>query len=192
MYHKILDEAVQELKEGEYKELFEAEILKDQDGLESMVEDCSIETDFEALIPESYVSNISERLGLYTQLDDIKDEKELNFFKDMIKDRFGPIPEGVKNLMQTVHLRWKASKIGFEKVTIKNQKMRCYISDKKPQEYFQSSRFGNVLLFIKENSGNSKMKEVKNKLLISVENITSIENARLVIDQMLHGGQESQ
>ncbi|MFK7953358.1 MAG: transcription-repair coupling factor [Ekhidna sp.] len=191
MYHKILDEAVQELKEGEYKELFEAEVLKDQDTLESMIEDCSIETDFEALIPESYVSNISERLGLYTQLDDLKDEKELDFFKDMIKDRFGPIPKGVKNLMQTVHLRWKASQIGFEKITIKNQKMRCYISDKKPQEYFQSARFGNVLQFIKENSANSKMKEVKNKLLISVEQIISVENASLAIDQMLQQEQES-
>jgi transcription-repair coupling factor (superfamily II helicase) len=185
MYHKILDEAVQELKEGQYKELFEADILKNKEVLDSMIEDCAIETDFEALIPENYVSNISERLGLYTQLDDLKDENGLEEFKIMIKDRFGPIPDGVKNLIQTVHLRWKAGKIGFEKVTIKNDKMRCYLSDKKPQEYFQSQRFGNILMFIKQNPHDSRMKEVKNKLLISVDHVSSIEIASQMINQML-------
>ncbi|WP_420578699.1 transcription-repair coupling factor [Ekhidna sp.] len=184
MYHKILDEAVQELKEGEYKQLFENDLLKNKEVMDKLVEDCNIETDFEALIPENYVSNISERLSLYTRLDDLKSEKELSEFIDMIKDRFGPMPNGVKNLTETVRLRWKAIQIGFEKVTIKGNKMRCYISDKKPQEYFQSSRFGNVLAFIKSNPHDSKMKEVKNKLLISIENVGSIENARVVIDQM--------
>lgn len=184
MYHKILDEAVQELKEGEYKQLFENDLLKNKEALDKIVEDCNIETDFEALIPEDYVSNISERLGLYTQLDDLKSEEELSNFIKMIIDRFGPMPNGVKNLTETVKLRWKAIQIGFEKVTIKNNKMRCYISDKKPQEYFQSPRFGNVLNFIKSNPHDSKMKEVKNKLLITVENVGSIENARMVIDHM--------
>ena len=184
MYHKILDEAVQELKEGEYKQLFETDLLKNKDVLDSMIEDCNIETDFEALIPEDYVKNISERLSLYTQLDDLKSEEDLLKFIESIKDRFGPIPMGVTNLTETVKLRWKAMEIGYEKVTIKNNKMRCYISDKKPQEYFQSSRFGNVLSFIKSNPNDSRMKEVKNKLLISVDNINTIEQAKLVIDQM--------
>ncbi|WP_089355593.1 transcription-repair coupling factor [Ekhidna lutea] len=184
MYHKILDEAVQELKEGEFKQLFETDLMKNKDAVEKMIEDCNVETDFEALIPEDYVSNISERLGLYTKLDDLKSEEELNDFIKMMKDRFGPLPNGVNNLTETVKLRWKAIQIGFEKVTIKNNKMRCYISDKKPQEYFQSPRFGNVLSFIKSNPHDSKMKEVKNKLLISVENVGTISNAREVIEQM--------
>lgn len=184
MYHKILDEAIQELKEGEYKELFESDLMKNKEALDKMVEDCNIETDFEALIPESYVSNISERLALYTQLDDLKSEEELSNFINMIKDRFGPLPNGVKNLTETVRLRWKAIDIGFEKVTIKGNKMRCYISDKKPQEYFQSERFGHVLAFIKSSPKDSRMKEVKNKLLISIDNVGSIENASLVINQM--------
>lgn len=184
MYHKILDEAIQELKEGEYKELFESDLMKNKETLDKMVEDCSIETDFEALIPESYVSNISERLALYTQLDDLKSEEELLNFIDMVKDRFGPLPEGVVNLTETVQLRWKAIQIGFEKVTIKGNKMRCYISDKKSQDYFQSSRFGNVLSFIKSNPRESRMKEVKNKLLITIENVGSIELAKQAINQM--------
>lgn len=184
MYHKILDEAVQELKEGEFKELFENDLLKNKDALEQMIEDCNIETDFEALIPEDYVKNISERLSLYTKLDDLKNEEELIGFIEMMKDRFGPLPNGVSNLTETVKLRWKAIAIGFEKVTIKGGKMRCYISDKKPPEYFQSGRFGNVLGFIKSNPNDSQMKEVKNKLLITVERIGTIEHARMIIDQM--------
>ncbi len=186
MYHKILDEAIQELKEGEYKELFENDLLKNKEALDKMVEDCNIETDFEALIPDSYVGNISERLSLYTQLDDLKTEEELEKFIKMIKDRFGSIPEGVSNLIATVRLRWVAIAIGFEKVTIKGGKMRCYVSDKKPQEYFQSSRFGNVLSFVKNHPRESNMKEIKNKLLITIENITSIGDAGNAINEMAH------
>ncbi len=184
MYHKILDEAIQELKDGEYKELFENDLLKNKEALDNMVEDCNIETDLEALIPEDYVSNISERLSLYTKLDDLKSEDELIDFIKMIKDRFGPIPTGVNNLIETVRLRWKAIAIGFEKVSIKGGKMRCYVSDKKPDEYFQSNRFGNVLSFIKGSPKRSNMKEVKNKLLISVGEVTSIEAAGSVINEM--------
>ncbi|MEM6830316.1 MAG: transcription-repair coupling factor [Bacteroidota bacterium] len=185
MYHKILDEAVQELKEGEFKELFESDLLKNKDVLEKMIEDCSIETDFEALIPDSFVSNVSERLNLYTKLDNLKNEEGIIAYERMLKDRFGPIPEGVENLIETVRLRWKAIVIGYEKVTIKNGKMRCYISDKKPQEYFQSGHFGGILSFVKTFSNRSQMKEVKNKLLITVSEVNSIEEAIKTMDEML-------
>lgn len=102
----------------------------------------------------------------------------------MLKDRFGPIPTGVDSLIETVRLRWKAIAIGFEKLTIKNGKMRCYLSDKKPQEYFQSSRFGNVLTFIKNHPKNSNMKEIKNKLLISIEGVGSPIKASEIIKEL--------
>ena len=184
MYHKILDEAVQELKEGEYRELFESDLLKNKEAIQAITEDCNIETDFEALIPDDYVNNVSERLALYTQLDDLKSEDDLSQFILMLQDRFGELPEGVKNLIETVKIRWKAIAIGFEKVTIKGGKMRCYISDKKPQEYFQSDRFGNVLTFVKDPSMVSNMKEINNKLLISVENISTVEDAKEMMNQM--------
>ncbi|MBC6399592.1 MAG: transcription-repair coupling factor [Ekhidna sp.] len=184
MYHKILDEAIQELKEGEYKELFESNLLKNKEAIQAITEDCNIETDFEALIPENYVNNISERLALYTQLDDIKSEDDLSKFILMLQDRFGELPDGIKNLIEIVKIRWKAIEIGFEKVTVKGGKMRCYISDKKSQDYFQSDRFGNVLTFIKNFSKQSNMKEIKNKLLISVENITTIEDVKEMINQI--------
>ena len=185
MYHKILDEAVQELKEGEYKELFESDLLKNKEALEKMVEDCTIETDFEALIPDSYVSNISERLSLYTKLDNLKDQVHLDEFVKMLEDRFGPLPQGVENLTDTVKLRWKAIQLGFERVSIKNAKMRCYISDQKSPEYFQSARFGNILSYVKAYPKQSQMKEVKSKLLISISEVTDISFAIKTVDEML-------
>ncbi|MEQ9402294.1 MAG: transcription-repair coupling factor [Cyclobacteriaceae bacterium] len=185
MYHKILDEAIQELKEGDYKELFETDLLKNAEALEKMVEDCTIETDFEALIPESYVSNISERLSLYTKLDNLKDSADLKEYILMLQDRFGPLPDGVMNLTETVKLRWKAIALGFERVSIKSGKMRCYISDQKPQEYFQSEKFGNILSFIKSFPKQSQMKEVKNKLLISISEIEDVKFAIKMMDEML-------
>lgn len=184
MYHKILDEAIQELKDEEYKELFENDLLKNKDALEKMVQDCTIETDFESLIPESYVSNISERLSLYTKLDDLKEEDGLSDFMKMITDRFGPLPQGVHNLIETVKIRWMAIAIGFEKITIKGGKLRGYISDKKPPSYFQSEQFGNVLRYVKKHPRESNMKEIKNKLLISVEQVRSIARAKEVISEM--------
>ncbi len=185
MYHKILDEAIQELKENDYKELFETDLLKNKEALEKMVEDCTIETDFEALIPDNYVSNISERLSLYTKLDNLKDQKHLEEFLQMIEDRFGPIPIGVRNLTETVKLRWKAIELGFERLSIKNRKMRCYISNQKPDEYFQSEKFGNILSFVKQHPKQSQMKEVKSKLLVSISDIEDINCATKTIDEML-------
>ncbi|MEM9895925.1 MAG: transcription-repair coupling factor [Bacteroidota bacterium] len=184
MYHKILDEAVQELREGEFKELFESDLLKNKEALEAIAEDCNIETDLEALIPEDYVKNISERLSLYTQLDDLKSEEELRDFVHMVRDRFGPLPEGVENLIKTVEIRWNAIALGFEKVTIKSQKMRCYISENKPPEYFQSSTFGDILNFVKSNPSLCTMKEVKNRLLISFQGISDIDLAIQIINEI--------
>ena len=106
-YHKILDDAIQELKETDFKDLFSAE-LKEKAKL--VVQDCVIETDLEILIPDSYVSNISERLQLYSRLDNIKNEDQLKEFTDEVKDRFGPLPAQTEELIDTVRLRWLARK----------------------------------------------------------------------------------
>ena len=184
MYHKILDEAIQELKETDYKELFETDLLNNKEALQKLVEDCTIETDFEALIPESYVSNISERLNLYTKLDHLKSREELDEYIKMLTDRFGPIPDGLQNLIQTVELRWNAMELGFERISIKNQKMRCYISDQKPPEYFQSEIFGKILSYVKAFPKESQMKEVKNKLLITISGVDTVESAVKAVEEM--------
>lgn len=176
MYHKILDEAVMELKETEFKELFENELLKEE-NLKKIKEECSIETDLEILIPQDYVSNTSERLQLYTQLDNITEEEELLKFQSGLKDRFGPLPEPVVELIKSVELRWHAVDLGMEKVVIKNELLKCYISAQKDQSYFQSDVFGGILNFVQRESRRSKLKEHKNKLIVYIQQITDMDDA---------------
>jgi transcription-repair coupling factor (superfamily II helicase) len=175
MYHKILDEAVQELKENEFASLFEVDL---QEKVEVLVQDCVIETDFELLIPESYVSNISERLNLYSKLDNIKKEEELQVFAQSVQDRFGPIPEVVNDLFETVRLRWLAEKLGFEKLLLKNEVMKCYFVPSSKESYYKSEIFGQVLRFIQTQPKFCKIKEVKGRLILTIGGVNSIHKAK--------------
>ncbi len=182
VYHKILDEAVAELKETEFKELFQDEM--DHQKFKALKEECVIETDLEILIPQTYVSNISERLNLYSRMDGLKDESELEVFVLGMQDRFGPLPDAAEEMMASVRLRWKAVDLGFEKLTIKNEIMRCYLSDAKDESYFQSSVFGGVLQYVQSMPRRCAMKDQKKKLLITVKEIQGIEGALEVLNQM--------
>lgn len=173
MYHKILDEAIQELKETEFAELFKKE-LEAKDFNKST--DCQIETDLAVIIPETYVSNISERLSLYSTLDNIKTEEELEKYRTSIIDRFGPLPEEVKDLVETVRLRWLAEGLGFEKLTIKNGTMKGYFVQNN-DAYYKSDIFGKVLLFAQKNPKKCKLKEVNKKPMIVFEDIDFMHQA---------------
>ncbi len=182
MYHKILDEAVQELKETEFRDLFTKDLVKE--AAKIVAQDCTIETDLEILIPETYVSNIAERLSLYSKLDSIKDEEALSGFVTSMQDRFGPIPEPVEDLIETVRLRWLAEHLGFEKVTLKGEAMKCYFMPSDNEAYFQSDTFGKVLAFVQQQPRLYKMKEYKKRLILRVEEITSVEAAIHLLTQM--------
>lgn len=171
-YHKILDEAIQELKETEFKSLFQEEI-----ALKPVLEECTIETDLELLIPESYVSNITERLGLYTQLDDFKTKAQLDDFEKNLTDRFGPIPKPVRQLMLSVELRWIAVSLGFEKLILKDGTLRGYFISKPDSEFYQSDAFGSVLDFVQLNPKLCVLKEVGQKLMLKFEDVKSISRA---------------
>jgi transcription-repair coupling factor (superfamily II helicase) len=175
MYHKILDEAVQELKENEFAELFEVDL---KEKVQVLVQDCVIETDLELLIPETYVSNISERLGLYAKLDNIKKESELLTYIQSIRDRFGPIPDIVDDLFETVRLRWIAEDLGFEKLVIKNGIMKCYFLPSEKEKYFKSDTFGKILAFIQKQGKYCKIKEAKNRLILIINEVNTIEKAK--------------
>src|SRR5688500_1107509 len=136
-YHKILDDAIQELKETDFKELFSKEL---EEKSKFIVQDCVIETDLEILIPDSYVNNISERLQLYSRLDNIKDEEQLKNFTDEIRDRFGLFPTPVNELVNTVRLRWLGELLGFEKLSLKNEILRAYFITNR-DSYFSSEVF---------------------------------------------------
>lgn len=181
MYHKILDEAVQELKENEFAALFE-EDLKEKVAV--LVQDCTIETDLELLIPESYVSNISERLGLYSKLDALEKEEDLDKFGQMLQDRFGPAPQAVQDLMETVRLRWQAEELGIEKLVLKASQMKCYLLPSSKEAYYSSAIFGNMMKFVQIHPKTCKIKEHKNRLILSIDQVLSIQKAQHLLREM--------
>ncbi|MFP4090146.1 MAG: transcription-repair coupling factor [Cyclobacteriaceae bacterium] len=182
MYHKILDETVQELKETDFKDLFTNEL---SDYVKPLVQDCSIETDLEILIPEQYVNSTSERLSLYSKLDSLKNEEELKAFQAMLEDRFGPIPEQVQELISTVRLRWKAEKLGFEKLTLKSQTLKGYFASSEDQSYFNSDVFGKILHYVQQHPKSCRLKETKKRLILVLQEVENTYKAINVLDQML-------
>ena len=181
-YHKILDEAVNELKESEFKYLFEEDL---GEKARLLSEDCIIETDFEMLIPEDYVTNISERLNLYSRLDNIESEESLHNFSIELKDRFGPIPEEVQTLFETVEIRWIAEHLGMEKLTIKNNTLKAQFIDPDNAVFYNSEIFGKILNYIKNNSAKCVLKEVKNKPVLVIQDLTNVVHAKNTLQEML-------
>ena len=175
MYHKILDDAIKELKESEFKDLFTEEISANLNQIET--QDCVIETDLELMIPEEYVGNISERLRLYTDLDNVKDQDALDEFIKALVDRFGPYPESVKDLISSVKLRWQAEKLGFEKLILKNAILKAYIAHASKEAYINSEVFGRILTFVQQHPKSCKLKEVGKKLILTIYNIEDVDQA---------------
>lgn len=179
MYHKILDEAIQELKDSDFKDVFP----KDEHA--DFVQDCQIDTDMEMRIPETYVENIAERLSLYKELDEISNEEKLLEFERNLKDRFGDVPSQVIDLMDTIRLRWNAKKIGFEKILLKNKIFKGYFISNSSSDYFQSNAFNTILKFVQQHQHISKMKEDKGKLSVSFTNIKTISDANALLKKIL-------
>ncbi len=184
MYHKILEEAVQELKENEFKELFQNEILTEE-NLKKLSADCIIETDLEILIPQEYVSNTSERLQLYSRLDNLKEESELIRFRTDLQDRFGSIPSSVDDLISSVRLRWLGQELGLEKIVLKNSIMKCYVSESQDDSYFQGDVFGGLVGFVQKNPKISSIKDYKGKLIVTFRSQESIEQAMSTLNDIL-------
>jgi transcription-repair coupling factor (superfamily II helicase) len=193
-YQRILNEAILELKENEFKDFYATEtnsqqtssILNNQSSVfNQYVTDCQIETDFEILIPEVYVENITERIKLYRELDSIQNETQLLQFATGLKDRFGEMPEPVEELMNVVRLRWLAIKLGFERIIIKNNRMAVYFVSNQQSAYYQSPIFSQVLGFIQKNPRAFQMKEGKDKLSMSTENIVNVKKAIDILNRIL-------
>jgi transcription-repair coupling factor (superfamily II helicase) len=178
-YMKILNEAVNELKEEEwYKETV------GDDGGDSksvfsrqFVKETVIDSDLELLLPDDYVNSLTERLVLYRELDNIINEEDLIKYEDNLRDRFGPVPTQAVELINLVRMRWRAMKIGFEKMTLKNGKMLAYFVSNKNSDYFASEPFKMVLAYVQKYSSLCQLKEQNNKLLLTIEDVTSIHGA---------------
>lgn len=188
MYHKILDEAVAELKEEEFKDLFDQDEI---DRNKLLIQDCTVETDLEILIPQEYISDISERLSTYNQLDTLKDERSLMEYVAGLEDRFGPIPESLENLIESVRLRWTAINLGFEKLLLKGGSLKCYVPTSNDQ-YFQSDTFSAILSYVQSRPRESRMKEHKNRLMIAVDRVESVQEALAVLKEMDLAGKKQE
>lgn len=169
-YHKILDEAVQELKEDEFRDLFQLP------QTQNLVKDTIVETDLEILIPDTYVANISERLSLYGQLDSVKDEAELDLLVASIIDRFGPMPTQVQELVKTVRLRWLAERLGFERIAIKAGVLKGWF-DAHNQAVFQSEPFGRIIGYVQSHPKRCMLKDTGKKLILNINGVDDIEEA---------------
>ncbi len=173
MYQKILDEAVKDLKRNEFRDLFKDEIKQQDD----FVKDCSIDTDLEILIPDVYVESITERLSLYSRLDNCDTENDLSAFHKEMQDRFGPIPAQVEDLFTTVRCRKIAVELGFERMFLKNEVLKCFFVSNPESPYFQSETFNKVLQFLQVGTNKAKLKQVgKNGILVveDVKNMTGL------------------
>jgi transcription-repair coupling factor (superfamily II helicase) len=179
-YQKILNEAIRELKRSKFKDLFKDEIQKQDD----YVSDCTIDTDLEILIPDAYVDSITERLSLYTRLDNCEDDKELQEFKQEMLDRFGPIPQPVADLFTTVQCRRLAVEIGFEKMSLKDDTLRCYFINRPDSPYFESELFKNVLGYLQTGTNKARLKQAGKNFLLIVESVKSMEEMHGFLHRM--------
>ena len=172
MYQKILDEAIRELKRSKFKELFKAEIQHQDD----FVTDCSIDTDLEILIPDDYVESITERLSLYSRLDNCETENDLQDFHKELTDRFGPVPPQVEDLFTTVRCRKIAVELGFEKMFLKNETLKCFFVSNPDSPYFQSEIFNGILIFLQTATNKGKLKQVGKNGILVVEDVRSMND----------------
>lgn len=183
-YQKILNEAIEELKENEFKDIYQ-----DDGKVKEYVKDITIDTDFELLFPDDYVNNIAERLNLYTQLNSIKTEEELQKFESEITDRFGELPTQVIDLLNSVRIKWIATKIGLEKVVMKHGKLVGYFINDQQSGFYQSNSFTRVLQFVQTHPQACKMKEKQTRnglrLLLTFDNIKSVKQALTILEPIL-------
>ena len=184
MYHKILNEAIEELKESDFRELFAAEAEEKQE----YVRECTIETDLEVLLPDDYVTSVSERLLLYKELNDIgvdgdaganvtNVEEELAAYRSRLEDRFGPVPPCVDELISTITLRRMAKAFGIEKLILKQDRMVCHLVSNQQSPFYQSPNFAKLIHYIQANPRRASLKETPERLSLSIANVKTIAAA---------------
>jgi len=182
-YQKILNEAVHELKEEEFSELY-AEEASNENTNTQYVTDCQIDTDMEIMFSADYIENVSERISLYRELDSMENEAELQEFEQKLTDRFGKIPEESQDLMLVVKLRWLAIAYGMEKLVLKNGKMIGYLVSYNQSPYYQSEKFGKVLSFVGKYSRRCQLREQNQRRSIVFNDVQTIKHAYSIFNEI--------
>lgn len=177
-YQKIMNEAIEELKENEFKDLYENENSVEN---KKYVKEFSIDTDLELLFPDEYINQVTERLNLYNELSELKTEEELQQYEQRLIDRFGPLPRQAKSLLDSLRIKWIATDFGIEKIILKQNKMVAYFISDQQSTYYQSAKFKKVLSFVQQNPTLCKMKEKETRnglrLLLSFDNVKTVKKA---------------
>ena len=186
-YHRILNEAIQELKLEEFKGVFEDERQPQTQAFLNIkfVNDCQIDTDMELLFSEDYVPGTSERMMLYRELDNIETEEQLHQYKTGLIDRFGKLPKESRELLEVVKLRWKAIDLGIEKIILKNKKMICYFISDQQSPFYQSTDFVTIVQFVQKSKNRGQMKEINNKLTLTFPNVYNVETADYILNEVV-------
>lgn len=179
-YHKILDEAIEELKETEFKDIFEK-----PDAEKVYVKECQIESDLEILLPVEYVDSSAERISLYNELDHIDTEEGLMRFTDQLIDRFGPVPPQANELINTVRLRWLARDLGFEKIVLKHNDLTGYFLEDKDSGYFDSDVFQKILTYGSTHIKRCQFKEQNGKNVLIIKAIDRVKDALEVLREIV-------
>jgi transcription-repair coupling factor (superfamily II helicase) len=176
-YHRILNEAVEELKTEEFSDLFKSEEASPA-SLTNVryVRDCQIDTDLELHFPDNYIPGTAERMLLYRELDSIDNEQHLLKFSSSLTDRFGKMPRECSELLEVIKLRWLAIGLGIEKIILKSEIMICYFPTDQKSAYYQSPTFNRILVYLQANPKKCRMKE-EGKLTLTFENILSVTQA---------------
>ncbi len=184
-YQKILAEAIEELKENEFKDLYE-EVEGQKEKI--FVKETQMDSDFELLFPDDYINNITERLNLYTELNQVKEELALKKFEAQLIDRFGELPSQAEDLLNSVRIKWIANSIGIEKVVMKQDKLIGYFIADQQSEFYQTAAFTKVLKYVQSHPQLCTMKEKKTRnglrLLLVFDGIRSVDRAYLALQPL--------
>ncbi|MBQ5783575.1 MAG: transcription-repair coupling factor, partial [Bacteroidales bacterium] len=197
-YQRILAEAFMEIKQEEAgnKEIIKdaekrerndkmyKEALSSSPMQEKYITDCTIDTDMELLIPDSYISITSEKIRLYKELDAISTQEALDKFIEDLRDRFGELPPQLVQLTYVVRLRWEAIRLGFERIVLKNNIMLVYFVSNQHSSYYSSPLFASVLNYINASHGNMAVSEQNGKLILKIRGINTIEKGYNVVFKM--------
>ncbi|MFI0490112.1 transcription-repair coupling factor [Flavobacterium sp.] len=184
-YQKIMSEAIDELKENEFKNLYENEESGEE---KEYVKDLQIDTDFELLFSDEFINNVTERLSLYNELGNVKNEEELVVFQNKLIDRFGPMPPRANALMNSIRIKWVATRVGIEKLVMKKGKMIGYFVADQNSDYYTSKRFHQMLQFVQKNSSICVMKEKQTpaglRLLLTFDNVKTTRRALELMEML--------
>ena len=183
-YQKILKEAINELKENEFKNLYSSQENEEK----SFVKEVQIDTDLAILLPDDYVNSVSERLTLYNRLSELNNEEELLKFQTDLEDRFGPLPAQAEDLLNSVRLKWKALQLGLERIILKRGLLSAYFIADQESEYYQSEAFNKVLQWVQQSAGKVELKEKETRqglrLRLAIKEVKSVAQGLAVLPDL--------